>query len=137
MDKEVRTMRWLQKFLYGRYGTDQLNTALLVTGIVLTMLLSLVGIPWLLVVAYIPLGVCIWRMFSRNRARRSYENVKFLRVWQPITLAFRRFFSRLKGMKTYRYFHCPKCRKAMRAPRGRGKISVTCRDCGHQFTTKV
>ena len=31
------------------------------------------------------------------------------------------------------YFHCPKCNQEMRAPKGKGKILVTCKNCGEKF----
>lgn len=130
-------MQWLQRFLAGRYGGDQLNNAILFLGVVLVLGLSFTGIPWLVLVAYVPLAVCLWRMFSRKTARRSYENAKFLKLWRPIPQFFRRTWARLKGSRQYKYFKCPQCGKALRAPRGKGKIAVTCRECGHQFITKV
>ena len=44
----------------------------------------------------------------------------------------------LKGKNgTYRYFKCPECKQKMRAPKGRGKIKVTCKHCHTQFVKKV
>lgn len=37
----------------------------------------------------------------------------------------------------YKYFKCPKCKKEYRAPKGKGKIRVTCRECGEQFDKNV
>ena len=129
--------QWLTRFLSGRYGGDQLNNALLIAGFVLMLLLSAVGNGWLLIIAYIPLALCLWRMFSRQIARRSYENAKFLKVWHPVAAFFRRTWARVKGSRQFRYFKCPQCKKSLRAPRGKGKISVTCPGCGHKFITKV
>ena len=36
----------------------------------------------------------------------------------------------------YSYFRCPQCGQQLRVPRGRGKISITCPKCGHQFIKK-
>lgn len=130
-------MQWLTRFLAGRYGSDQLNHALLITGFVLTALLSLTGSGWLMLLAYVPLALCLFRMFSRKIARRSYENARFLKIWHPVVAFFRRAWARIKGSRQYRYFKCPQCKQSLRAPRGKGKISVTCAGCGHKFITKV
>ncbi len=119
--------RWKQRFaqfMYGRYGPDQLNTALLVAGILLT-LLSMFGAPYLTPLSYIPLGFLIFRMFSRNINRRRLENQKFLQ-----------FFTRLKDREN-RYFSCPNCHQTVRVPRGRGKINIHCPKCGNQFVKKT
>ncbi len=33
----------------------------------------------------------------------------------------------------YNYFTCPKCRCALRVPKGKGKIQITCPKCGEKF----
>ena len=39
--------------------------------------------------------------------------------------------------KMYAIFKCPNCKQKLRAPRGRGKIQVTCSKCRTQFIKKV
>jgi ribosomal protein L37AE/L43A len=39
--------------------------------------------------------------------------------------------------KTYAIFKCPSCKQKLRAPKGRGKIQVTCSKCHNQFIKKV
>ncbi|MCR5726512.1 MAG: hypothetical protein K6G24_03500 [Lachnospiraceae bacterium] len=34
---------------------------------------------------------------------------------------------------TYRIFDCPMCSQKLRVPKGKGKIEITCRRCGHVF----
>lgn len=121
--------RWKQRFaqfMLGRYGPDQLNTALLGLGILLTLLGMIISsVPYLTALSYIPLGFLIFRMFSRNISRRRQENQKFLQ-----------FFTRLKDRKN-RYFSCPQCHQTVRVPRGRGKINIHCPKCGSQFIKKT
>ena len=38
--------------------------------------------------------------------------------------------------KEHRYFRCPNCGQYLRVPRGKGKINVTCRNCGASFEEK-
>lgn len=120
--------RWKQsffRFMYGRYGTDQLNNALLILGVVLTVLGWFSSTAFLTVLSYIPLALVIFRMFSRNVNRRRKENQKFLQ-----------FFARLKDRDS-RYFSCPRCRQTVRVPRHRGKINIHCPKCGNQFIKKT
>lgn len=120
--------RWKQsffRFMYGRYGTDQLNNALLILGVVLTILGWFSSTAFLTVLSYIPLALVIFRMFSRNVNRRRKENQKFLQ-----------FFARLKDRDS-RYFSCPRCRQTVRVPRHRGKINIHCPKCGNQFIKKT
>lgn len=30
-------------------------------------------------------------------------------------------------------FPCPSCGRSLRAPAGKGRLRITCPDCGHQF----
>lgn len=112
------------RFMYGRYGPDQLNTALLILGAVLTVLGWLCATPVVTFLSYIPLTLVILRMFSRNISRRRKENQKFVQ-----------FFTRLRDRES-RYFSCPKCGQTVRVPRGRGKINIHCPRCGNQFIKK-
>lgn len=69
----------LQRFMWGRYGNDQLNRFLMVVmlaGLVLSMIFRFAG-PFY----FIALAALIWsyfRMFSRNIAKRSAENQWYL-----------------------------------------------------------
>ena len=71
-----RLSQSLQRFMAGRYGTDKLNLTILITGVVTSILSSLM--PWvgvkliLLFLSYILLFLAIFRTFSRNTYRR-YE----------------------------------------------------------------
>ncbi len=42
-----------------------------------------------------------------------------------------------KNDPDYAYFTCPKCGQEMRAPKGKGKILVTCKNCGEKFEKKT
>ena len=119
----------LRNFMAGRYGTDRLNMVILVSGLVASILSSLVGkapfnlIFWLLSYALMIWAIC--RSLSRNTYKRYQENRKFMQ-----------FFDRLKD-RQHRYFDCPKCRQMVRVPRGKGKISITCPRCKEKFVKKT
>ena len=126
----------LQRFLYGRYGTDKLNLALLIFGLILSLIGTLVFWP----VTLIADALYIWalfRTFSRNIPARQREYAAFLRFWSPIESWLRARKVRFSQRKQYKYFKCPNCRQELRAPRGRGKIEVTCQKCHNVFRTKT
>jgi len=118
---------WFRNFMLGRYGSDKLNVALLIAGVVLMALGSLFGkkLAFLSLVAYVPLFYCIFRMYSRNLEARRRENAMFVN-----------FFNHLKD-KEYRYFRCPRCKQTVRVPRGRGKINIRCPKCSERFIRKT
>src|SRR5690606_3210189 len=127
----------MRKFMEGRYGADQLALALLVTAVVLSVAVRLIGIPYLVVIVYIPLGICIFRMLSKNIRRRSMENYKYLMLANRVRAWFGRIRRRIAGSKTHRFFRCPSCRAELRLPKGKGKILITCPKCRHEFMRKT
>ena len=77
-------MNWLYRFMYGRYGADQLTFALIILYLILSLTLTLIPVPLIWLLAYIPMVFCFYRMLSRNIAKRQAENWAFLRVWNPV-----------------------------------------------------
>ncbi len=116
-------------FMQGRYGTDKLNTAILVAGVIAcfgSMLFRFPLLNWILTMfAYACMGVALFRMLSRNTYKRYEENRKYLR-----------FLERAKD-RNHRYYACPRCRQTVRVPRGKGKIYITCPKCRERFLKKT
>ena len=122
----------VRKLMYGRYGSDQLSFFLLVVYIVL-ILLS--GLPHLEALSWLALAVLLWdlfRMFSRRIDRRRAENARFLALAGP-AIRWLRMRRTIRRDKEHRYFKCPNCGQYLRVPRGKGKITVNCRNCGASF----
>ena len=130
-----RFLQKLQYWMMGRNGTDQLSIALLIAGFVISLFSNFF---WPLI--FLSYAIYIWmlfRMFSRNLPARQRENQVFLRVWHPITQWFSFQRTRFRDRKLYRYFKCPHCGLRLRAPKGRGKIQVTCQKCHTEFIKRV
>ena len=121
----VRFRAFLQRFMAGRSGVDQLNIALLICGMALSLLGSFSRSGFLYYLAYVPLLLALYRMFSRNIAARQREN-----AW------LERLLRRLRD-RTHRYYRCPKCRQSVRVPKGKGRISIRCPRCGESFVKKT
>ncbi|NCB05936.1 MAG: hypothetical protein EOM69_10520, partial [Clostridia bacterium] len=39
-------------------------------------------------------------------------------------------------LKQYKYLICPQCAQKLRVPRGKGRLRVTCTNCGNVFETR-
>ena len=110
-------MNFLRRLMYGRYGSDQLSLFLLAVYILLTLLS---GLPHMGVLSWLALAVLAWdlfRMFSR-----AGPAIRWVRMRHTI-----------HRDKEHRYFKCPNCGQYLRVPRGKGKITVNCRNCGASF----
>ena len=119
----------LRQFMAGRYGTDKLNTCILVLGVIVSIVAAILRNPWLTLVfstlSYVLMFWAIFRTFSRNTYKRYQENRKFLML-----------LDRIKDRK-HRYYSCPRCRQPVRVPRGKGKIAITCPKCKEKFIKKT
>ena len=119
----------LQNFMRGRYGSDKLNTFLLVFGVITSIVSMITGTGMvsfvLTLISYFLMGWVIFRMLSRNTYKRYQENRRFLLFWE-----------RLKD-KEHKHFDCPRCRQPVRVPRKKGKIAITCPKCKERFIRKT
>ena len=123
------------RFMYGRYGQDQLNLFLLVSYLVLYCIFLFTRFVPLYWVSLALLAWTLFRLLSRNAPRRRAENAKFLKLIGPL----QRWFHLRRTIyrdKEHCYFKCPHCGQQLRVPRGKGKITVTCRSCGASFEEK-
>ena len=125
----------LQRFMYGRYGSDMLNNFLLISYVVLSVFSSLFQSPLLNLLSFAVVVLCLFRMFSRNFSKRREENAKFKKVAEPV-IRWYRMRRTIHRDKDHVYFKCPSCAQQLRVPKGKGKITVTCRNCGAVFQEK-
>lgn len=127
----------LYRFMYGRYGNDQLNVFLLGVAIVLLLLNSFLFKSTIIsLLIWIVLFYEIFRTYSRNIYKRRSENEKFLRWIHP----FKKRANLAKKQaqdKEHKYFICPSCKQNVRVPKGRGKIVITCPKCGNKFEKRT
>ena len=125
----------LTRWLYGRYGTDELNMAILVLALVISLIAGIVGFPLL---SCVSLGLLIfvnYRAFSKNIAKRAAEN----RAWRKATVVPRRTIKAIRmGWKDHDHAYrlCPKCHQICRIPKGKGRIEVHCPSCKEGFEVK-
>ena len=125
----------IQRFFYGRYGNDQLNKALVGAYFVLFLLSVITHIELLDIIGTVALFLALFRMLSSNTSPRREENAKFLKKAHP-AIKWLRMQQTIRKDKDHRYFKCPNCSQYLRVPRGKGKITVTCRSCRASFQEK-
>jgi uncharacterized C2H2 Zn-finger protein len=130
-------MNFLRNFMAGRYGPDHLNTALIIAGLIISLISRFAILNLLVYVSYLLLILAVFRMLSRNIPKRRAENDKFLRYWWPVKQNFKKMYANIKDRKTHKFFKCPSCGNLLRVPRGKGKMQITCPKCGERFTKKT
>ena len=130
----------LARFMQGRYGADSLGRFLVWAALILYVLgmfiPSYVGGLFSFLGAALLLYV-LFRMFSRNTARRTAENAWFWNRTAKLRTAFSQARMRFKNRKEYKYFRCPKCHAWLKLKRGSGEGTLTCGKCKHAFKAKA
>lgn len=128
-----RIREGFRRFMWGRYGVDQLGLCLLGTAVGLSLLgwilslIPLVGSLASVLLNIVSYGLLIWylcRVFSRKLDARRQENQRFLCLFRGLR------------DRENRYYRCPRCRQTVRVPRGRGKIKIRCPKCDEKFIRK-
>ena len=127
----------LYRFMYGRYGSDKLGNVLLITYFIIVILHTFIGFFWsnvwvdaaVWLISSILAITVIWRMLSRNVAKRRRENERFCGFFKLIKNKFR-------DRKTHVYRKCPNCSAVLRLPRAKGKHTVVCPRCKNRFNVR-
>jgi ribosomal protein L37AE/L43A len=125
-----------RQFMAGRYGSDALGNFFLVLTAVFLVLNVLFRHGIFSLLAAVTLVICYYRMFSKNRAKRSAENGKYLFYKQKYFGIFSKKRKQMLDLKTHHIYRCPKCRQKIRIPRGKGMIEVRCPKCSMIFKKK-
>ena len=137
----------IARFLYGRYGADNLYNALFVFELILLFIATILNVlgniePILAIISMVlyvaSLGLLIfamYRFFSRNIAKRRREN----QAWLRFKAKFRHKPKRRLPPDTadHIFRSCPHCKATLRLPREKGKHEVRCPRCGEKFGVKV
>lgn len=144
----------MYKFMYGRYGTDELYRFICVAVLVLLVMewiLSIfigkyvIGAMILFIITLFILWLLIWsvvRCFSRKIEKRKKQNKAFLRMKRTFirTLTFNVSKKTKHGPMDgggYIYRDCTMCSKTLRLPYKAGKNAVVCPECSHRFYVKA
>lgn len=120
----------IDRFFQNRYGMDELGKTLLVLGAVIYVIgvIAQNGMFWS--IALFVFIYAIYRMMSRQHWDRSEENRRFnryVKLWKM----------RWQERKTSRIYMCKRCGRMIRVPKGRGKIQITCPQCGSKTVKRT
>lgn len=131
-------MNRLRDFMNGRYGFDQYSIGLLFISAVIFIIVRILPrqLGFLGVLGYIPIVMYVYRAFSKDINKRQQENYKYLKTKNLLFGNFKQLNTKLKDIKSYKYFKCPECSQKMRVPRKQGKITITCPKCKKVFKGK-
>ena len=127
----------MARFMYGRYGMDQLSRNLSLICLVLLIITMFVRNNVIYMIALVGIVYTYFRVFSRNISRRSEENEKYLKFHYKVVGKLNKIKFRITYSKTHRIFRCPSCSQKIRVPRGKGKISIKCPKCRIEFIKKT
>ena len=130
----------LASFMYGRYGTDALNVLLTVLYLIVAIVQSFFdGIVAVILffVSLLLIFIVIFRMMSKNIAKRRRENAPLVRLGTKIKNARELGKNKRRDRKTHVYKKCPKCKSVFRLPRVKGKHTATCPKCKNKLKVNI
>lgn len=146
----------LAKFMNGRYGFDELSQVLMFAALVLMIASNMFRIRIAALFGWAIFFYAWFRILSKNSFKRQKENLKFLKMKDGFAGA-RKAASGGRGSAAawnkrreqeqqnggfqggaedaveYNYYRCRNCGRTVRVPRGKGKVRITCPDCGNTF----
>ena len=131
------------KFMYGRYGMDELSKFLSYAALLLLIISMLFGqsaasaksVVFLL--AAVLLVFSYFRIFSKNYEKRRAENAKYLSFKRPLADKLKLRREMWTQRKNFKFFKCPSCNSVLRVPKGKGKVRIVCKKCGTAFEKKT
>ena len=120
------------RIMMGRYGVDQFGKFLSVLTLVL-LILGLFTYPIIYTLGIVGMIYMYFRVFSKNYAKRSAENLWYLKKSYAVRTWFEKQKRMFKLKKTHKIFKCPTCSQKIKVPKGKGKIEIRCTKCGTKF----
>lgn len=123
------------KFMYGRYGTDELNHFLLIFYVCCFMINLFWRQGWIFALEILSIFIIFFRTFSKNiEARRKEKNI-FLKIKNGMKKPFETMIKNWKD-KDHIYKKCYKCKTILRLPlpTKRGIKHTKCPNCKKKLT---
>ena len=122
--------------LPGRNGPDALFFCMLALALALALPGALFYKISLLAAALLLMGLCLFRLLSRNLPRRHRENRIFVSL---VTFSHlrRAIAERKEKNNPYLYCTCPSCSSRLRLAKKSGDFTVTCAACKYRFSIHI
>lgn len=128
----------LIRFMYGRYGNDELQLFLSVIFYIIFILSLFIRSYIMVILMTAVMALIFFRSLSKNITARQKENNAYLKLITPVKNFFKLQRNKIKDRKTHIFRKCPKCKTVLRLPRtGKGVHSVKCPKCGEHFEVKI
>ena len=131
--------KWIAKiyrFMYGRYGVDDLYRFGLGVFIFLSLLNLFLNNRVITILELIIIFLLVYRSFSKDIVKRRKENNKYLRCKQGIKAFFNLQGRKWQDRNTHLYKKCPKCKTVLRFPLKKGRHTCKCPNCKNKFTVR-
>lgn len=106
----------IYKFMYGRYGIDELYSFLFVVYFILIIIDLFIKNDILFGIELIILTLTFYRCFSKNISRRRKENEIYLKLKKKVLKPFRNIKRNYKDRDCYIYKKCNRCHTTLRLP---------------------
>ena len=126
----------IKKIIYGRYGVDQLYSFLLILCLIIVIINTFINSIILRIIELVIFFYCIYRVFSKNKYKRSKENKKYLEIKSKIEKNINYQKKKYKDRNTHMYKKCPKCRQKIRLPLKKFKNLLKCQIFREKFEVK-
>lgn len=126
----------LYKFMYGRYGIDDLYKFGLIVCVFISLMNIFINNRIFSIIEILLMVIIIYRSMSKNIYKRRQENQRYLKIKKNIQNKFQLIDRRWKDRNTHMYKRCPKCKTILRLPLKKGKHTCKCPKCHHKFEVK-
>ncbi len=128
----------LQKFMYGRYGVDDLTKFIFYIYFILLIISLFSKNIIFLIIELILLLIIILRTTSKKIYKRNNENMFFRKIKNKLQKPLLNLKRNIKD-KDYIYRKCPKCKTTLklRLPEKNGFKHIKCTTCGYRIKTFV
>lgn len=127
----------IKEFFRGRYGLDQLGRFMQILAIVFLVikLMTKNGVFDYLALAL--MIYVIYRVMSKDFAKRSAENANYLNLKNTIFKKVSWTYLTIFGKDGYKFFACKNCGQELKVPKKKGKIKISCPSCKEEIVTRT
>lgn len=125
----------IQKFMYGRYGIDELYKFLFGIYILILILNLFIDSSYLVILELIIIFIMFYRSFSKKIYKRSNENQKYLKYKKRFLKPFKNLKRNISD-NDHVYKKCSKCKTTLKLPlpNKRGINHTKCPKCKKKIT---
>lgn len=106
----------LYKFIYGRYGMDELYHFLFLLYLFIIIIDLFIKSNILIIIELFILVITFYRFFSKNISKRRRENDLYLILKKKVLKPFKNIKRNYKDRNNYIYKKCNKCHTILRLP---------------------